>query len=222
MTIHSVMALNAVVRRPRPGSPSTPPGPSSPWGNSIVAPRAAMRPSGKARRPRTGAPAARGLRGGVAIPGVFEGGATPPAPGPPTRQPRWGGVGMHRSSNAARLSPRAVRVRTLMNRHLFRRFPSTSVALALALIVLVAATIWRINVFELPGVNIIGIEQNEIGEIAIAFLLVIPAFFIDRAVARLRMHEAQLQAEQLRVLRVTMRTVQDIVNNNLNQLQLLR
>ena len=109
-----------------------------------------------------------------------------------------------------------------MNRHLFRRFPSTSVALALALIVLVAATIWRINVFELPGVNIIGIEQNEIGEIAIAFLLVIPAFFIDRAVARLSMHEAQLQAEQLRVLRVTMRTVQDIVNNNLNQLQLLR
>ena len=109
-----------------------------------------------------------------------------------------------------------------MNRHLCRRFPSTSVALALALIVLVAATIWRINVFELPGVNIIGIEQNEIGEIAIAFLLVIPAFFIDRAVARLRMHEAQLQAEQLRVLRVTMRTVQDIVNNNLNQLQLLR
>src|SRR5437773_1328744 len=83
MTIHSVMALNAAVRRPRPGNPGTPPGPSSPWGKSIVAPRAAMRPSGKARRPRTGAPAARGLRGGVAIPGVFEGGATPPDPGSP-------------------------------------------------------------------------------------------------------------------------------------------
>src|SRR5881409_2266592 len=48
----------------------------------------ASRPAGKARRLRTGAPAARGLRGGVAIPGVFEGGATPQAPGPPTRQPR--------------------------------------------------------------------------------------------------------------------------------------
>ena len=109
-----------------------------------------------------------------------------------------------------------------MNRHLFRRFPSTSIALALALIVLVAASFWRINVFELPGVDVIGIEQNEIGEIAIAFVLVIPAFFIDRVVARQRTHEAQLRAEQLRVLRVTMRTVQDIVNNNLNQLQLLR
>jgi signal transduction protein with GAF and PtsI domain len=39
--------------------------------------------------------------------------------------------------------------------------------------------------------------------------------------ARLK-HEAQLQAERLRVVQVTMRTVQDIVNNCLNQLQLLR
>jgi signal transduction protein with GAF and PtsI domain len=35
-------------------------------------------------------------------------------------------------------------------------------------------------------------------------------------------HEAQLQAERLRVVQVTMRTVQDIVSNCLNQLQLLR
>ena len=35
-------------------------------------------------------------------------------------------------------------------------------------------------------------------------------------------HEALLQAERLRVVQVTMRTVQDVVNNCLNQLQLLR
>jgi hypothetical protein len=35
-------------------------------------------------------------------------------------------------------------------------------------------------------------------------------------------HEALLQAERLRVVRMTMRTVHDIVNNCLNQLQLLR
>jgi hypothetical protein len=46
--------------------------------------------------------------------------------------------------------------------------------------------------------------------------LIIPAFFVDRVIAR------QKKAEQLRVLRVTMLTVQDIVNNNLNQLQVLR
>jgi hypothetical protein len=48
---------------------------------SGVAPRRARRPAGKARRPR--------------IPGVFERGATQPP-------------GMHRPSNAVRLSPRAV------------------------------------------------------------------------------------------------------------------
>jgi hypothetical protein len=45
-----------------------------------------MRPDGKARRPR--------------IPGVFEGGATQPGPGSPTRRPRWGGGGMQRRPNA--------------------------------------------------------------------------------------------------------------------------
>jgi signal transduction protein with GAF and PtsI domain len=36
------------------------------------------------------------------------------------------------------------------------------------------------------------------------------------------MYEMQIQAERLRVVQVTMRTVEDIVNNCLNQLQLLR
>src|ERR1700688_46766 len=53
---------------------------SSPWRKSGVAPRAAMRPDGKARR--------------VRIPGVCERGATPPG-------------GMQRRPNAAGLSPRA-------------------------------------------------------------------------------------------------------------------
>lgn len=52
--------------------------------------------------------------------------------------------------------------------------------------------------------------------------MVVPAFFVDRAVARRRAHEGELHAERLRVLRVTMRTVQDLVNNDRTQLQLLR
>src|SRR5437667_8846424 len=44
-----------------------------------------------------------------AIPGVFERGATQPDPGPPTRQPRWGGGGMQRRPNAAGVSPRAAK-----------------------------------------------------------------------------------------------------------------
>ncbi len=55
---------------------------SSPWSKSAVAPRAAMRPAGKARRPR--------------ISGIFEGGATPPG-------------GMQRRPNAGELPPRAAK-----------------------------------------------------------------------------------------------------------------
>ena len=114
------------------------------------------------------------------------------------------------------------RTGALLSKHPLRRLPYTFATLTLALLVLLVASVWDINVFELPGVGIIAIEQSEIGAVIIAFLFVIPAFFIDRVVARQRAHEAELDAEQLRVLQVTMRTVQDIVNNNLNNLQLLR
>jgi hypothetical protein len=107
-------------------------------------------------------------------------------------------------------------------KNLFRQFPYTSVALALALMVVVAAMFGDINAFDLPGVDVLDIEPNETDAIVMAFLLVIPVLFAERAAARQRTHDAQLVGEQLRVLRVTMRTVQDIVNNNLNQLQLLR
>jgi hypothetical protein len=109
-----------------------------------------------------------------------------------------------------------------MPRHRLVRFRYTVVVAAIAVLISVAAIVWHINVFAFPGVGLIGIEESEAGEVAIAFLLIVPAFFIDRVVARERAHDVSFQAEQLRVVRVTMRTVQDIVNNNLNQLQLLR
>ena len=103
-----------------------------------------------------------------------------------------------------------------------RRFPYTSVALMFAIVVLVIAVVWQIDVFDLPGIGIIGIEKSEFGEIVIAFLVVIPAFFVDRMVGRQRTHETQLQAAQLSALRATMRTVQDVVSNALMSLYLFR
>jgi hypothetical protein len=105
---------------------------------------------------------------------------------------------------------------------LLHRFPYTSIALAFALLALAVGLVANIDIFELSRVAIPGIEPSEVGEIVTAFLLVIPAVFVDHIVARQRAHEAQFVAEQLRVLRVTVRAVQNVVNNNLNQLQLLR
>jgi hypothetical protein len=59
---------------------------SGPFHKYGDAPRAARRPPGKAREAR--------------ISGIFERRATQPGPGSPTRQPRWGGGGMHRRPNA--------------------------------------------------------------------------------------------------------------------------
>lgn len=102
------------------------------------------------------------------------------------------------------------------------RFPYSVVALALALLVFAGAVFFHINVFNLPVVDVIGIERSEVGQIMIAFLFIVPAFFVDRVVARQRSHEQQLHAEQLRVLRMTMRTVQDIVGNALMSLYMFR
>ena len=86
------------------------------------------------------------------------------------------------------------------------RFPYSVVALALALLVFAGAVFFHINVFNFPVVDVIGMERSEVGEIMIAFLFTVPAFFVDRVVARQRSHEQQIRAEQLRVLRMTMRT----------------
>jgi hypothetical protein len=56
-----------------------------------------------------------------------------------------------------------------------RRFPYTVAALGFAVVVFLAAVFGNVNVFDLPELNLIGIESGEVGEVCIAFLLIIPA-----------------------------------------------
>ena len=104
-----------------------------------------------------------------------------------------------------------------------RRFPFTSAAVVFAVSVVSAAVIGDINLVEIP-ISIMGrIEQHEVNGVITALLLAIVALVVDtiRAAGQ-RKRDAQRQAERLRAVRMTMRMVQDIVNNCLNQLQLLR
>jgi hypothetical protein len=100
-------------------------------------------------------------------------------------------------------------------RPLVRRFPYTFVALQLALLVLIMASVWDLSGFDLPGMASLGIDPTEMDAIVIVFLLVILGVVVDHAVTRQRMHELQLQAGRIQVLHATMRTVQDIVSNGL-------
>ena len=109
-----------------------------------------------------------------------------------------------------------------MPRALVRRFRYTAPMIVIALVVLVSAMLWNIDVFQWPGLRGLGIQDNEVEEVAIAFLAVIPAFFIDHFVVREQRKAAELTSDQLFMLQGTMRTVQDIVSVNLRQLQSMR
>jgi hypothetical protein len=99
------------------------------------------------------------------------------------------------------------------------RFPFTATAVVFAVIVVSAALIGDINLIELPIALMNRIEQHELDDVVTALVLVIAALLTDGFRAARR---EKREAEQLRVVHVTMRTVQDIVNNCLNQLQVLR
>jgi hypothetical protein len=99
------------------------------------------------------------------------------------------------------------------------------VALAIAVPlghVLFALTVWDVPRTDLPS----AIGSAALRATVVAFIALVFARQADheRQLRRdlERRHALELRAEQLRVVQVTMRTVQDIVNNCLNQLLLLR
>jgi hypothetical protein len=104
-----------------------------------------------------------------------------------------------------------------------RRFPLTLCALTFAAMLLVAAMTMDINVIELNLGALGRIEKSEMDELVTSWVLLVLAFCVDQINdGRVRRRAEGLQAEQLRVVHVTMRTVQDIVGNCLTELQLLR
>jgi hypothetical protein len=105
------------------------------------------------------------------------------------------------------------------------RFPFifTSAAAGLAALILLATFGAGVDVIQLPMDWLKGIEASQVDEAVTAILLVIVGFFLDHLRGgRLARRAVMLERERLRVVEVTMRTVQDIVNNCLNQLQLVR
>ena len=120
-------------------------------------------------------------------------------------------------------------VLTMKNRLL--RFPLTLAALLLAVTVVTAALSGHVNVIQIPISVINRIARDEVDDIVTAFVLVVIALVVDnirsahrqaRETKQKNEHQEAKRSEQLRVVHVTMRTVQDIVNNCLNQTQLLR
>jgi hypothetical protein len=103
------------------------------------------------------------------------------------------------------------------------RFPWTLAALTVAAAALSAALVGHVNLIEWPVDLVARIEHDEVDEIVSVLLMVGGAFVLDQVLFTRRVKSTtSLAAERLRVVQVTMTTVQDIVNNGLNQLELLR
>jgi hypothetical protein len=107
-------------------------------------------------------------------------------------------------------------------------YPATIVGVLLGAALLVAV-FGNINVFNvrIPGLD--RIQKDEVDELVVALMLITVGICVDlfwrrrmrkqEAAVRARLYQAEIQAQRLRVLKATMRTVQDIVGNFLQGMQ---
>ena len=102
-----------------------------------------------------------------------------------------------------------------------RRFLSTIVAAVLGTGLVLMVVFAQVDLVRLNLRWLERIERSQVDDLAAALLLLAVGLSIDAIRAR-RRRAAELEAQRLRVLQATMRTVHDIVNNFLNNLQLVR
>ncbi len=103
------------------------------------------------------------------------------------------------------------------------RFPVTFFATVLAAILVLLSFFAHFDLFALMLEVFAWVKRDEIDKLAVPVAVILAGLFIDRTIVRPREErEAEIQAQRLRVLKATMRSVHHIVNNFLNSLQLFR
>lgn len=104
-----------------------------------------------------------------------------------------------------------------------RRFLGTYITIALAGAILITDFFTDVNLFRMASNLFERIGRNHADALIAVALIIVIGRSIDVAVAgRKAKREREIQAQTLIVLKATMRAVQDIVNNGLNELQLFR
>ena len=105
-----------------------------------------------------------------------------------------------------------------LRNHLF-----VCIATLLAAAILTGIFFTNFDLFNLGFKEILRIEDNELDEFVTAFLLIIVGLSLDLVRARqIARRRAETNEQRLQVLKATMRTVHDLMNNFLNNLQLFR
>ena len=104
-----------------------------------------------------------------------------------------------------------------------KNYPVTLIAVILGGILFLTSNYFGLDLFGIVLDLIESLELRDIHEIVISVMLILLGLVIDSTVNyRHQLQLVTIQTQRLQVLKATMRTVQDIVNNFLNNLQLFR
>lgn len=104
-----------------------------------------------------------------------------------------------------------------------RRFLVTGTAATLAVALLLIHFLTGVDFFSAAGTLLEAFPWNHADELLIAVLFIVVGITIDGIIARKRRErETEIQAQRLMVFKATMRSVHELVNDALNQLQLFR
>jgi hypothetical protein len=104
-----------------------------------------------------------------------------------------------------------------------REWPATFIGAFLALNLVLAAWVGDFDFIKLHLTLLDRIQKHQIDDFVVAFVLIFVGLAFDGWVSEQRkLRQAEIEEQRLKVLRATMRTVQDVMNNFLNQMQLFR
>jgi len=105
----------------------------------------------------------------------------------------------------------------------YSRFKTTLLAALAGLFIWIVAFFTQTDLFDVLIHILDKFEEYEIDEILIALFLITIGLTVDLiSIRRRREKEIEIFKHRIQVLRVTVRTVQDLIGNFLNQLQLFR
>jgi hypothetical protein len=102
---------------------------------------------------------------------------------------------------------------------LIARFRFTLIAFVVGGLLIVLALFTQFNLVRTGLEKLEGIEGKDVDDLLVAILLLVVGIVVDAVMTQRR---AQMEARQLETLQATMRTVQDLVGNALNNLLLFR
>jgi hypothetical protein len=102
-----------------------------------------------------------------------------------------------------------------------RRFPNTFIAVATSAVLVAVILLFSVEIVHVEFFAGGKVEANRLDDCILALAPIAGGLAIDWAITRRRRQLFEIDAHRLRVLKATMRTVQDIVNNFLNNLQVV-